>query len=131
MKCEIKHDHMFTRWVVDFFNEFRPDRIVMAFEVLGFSTTTSIIFLIGICGLGLAVLVLIYVLVQWLCCDRDASSGELDSVTGKSGSGGTEALIPPLFYTHQIPDPLMQPDLRDDSLLQPNARDPALTAALI
>jgi hypothetical protein len=41
---------------------------------------------------------------------------EFSSVAGKSGPGGPEGLIPPLFYTHEIQDPLMQPDLRDNPL---------------
>jgi hypothetical protein len=88
----------------------------MPFQIFGFSTGVSVALVIGACGLLIAVGFLVYLVTQ-ICCSRpEESPGELESRRGPSGPGNIDGLIPPLFYTHHLEDPLIQADLREAPL---------------
>jgi hypothetical protein len=92
----------------------------MTFQLFNFSTESSIALLIGIVALGIAVIVFTILAIRFCCCDHDNSSSvDLDKGQQNSGSGVTESLIPPLFYTLELRDPLSQADLRDSPLNKP------------
>lgn len=65
-------------------------------------------------GLVLAVFPIITVIaVSACCCDDEPPQQDYQPVSPST------ALIPPLFYTDGLPDPLCQEDLRENPLRRP------------
>jgi hypothetical protein len=83
----------------------------MSLELFGLDTTASIILLIGIIW-GIGILVAIVVIIV-ICCVRSRPARE--ELRPEPPSEPSDRLIPPIFYTEHLCDPLAQEDLLDRS----------------
>jgi hypothetical protein len=67
--------------------------------------------------IGAVFFLLMVVLLLCFCCRRWSAARPMDLSTAleipSHGAAGVTNLIPPLFYTEGLRDPLMQEDLRD------------------
>jgi heme/copper-type cytochrome/quinol oxidase subunit 2 len=79
------------------------------FQIFGMETTMSIILLIAFLW-GVAVIVALVVVVS-CCCVRRCRQARLENAMPPPQV--TDKLIPPIFFTEQLRDPLEQEDLRE------------------
>jgi beta-lactamase regulating signal transducer with metallopeptidase domain len=87
----------------------------MSFELFGMDQTTSIILILGVIWAVGIVIALIVIIV--LCCRRNRRDQELDQTDEVTEA--SDKLIPPIFYTEHLRDPLAQEDLLERSHAKP------------
>jgi hypothetical protein len=79
------------------------------FEIFGMSTAMSIVLLIAFIW-GLAIVVALFLIIC-CCCVRRLRQDRLEAAMLPPLL--TDKLIPPIFFTEQMRDPLEQEDLRE------------------
>jgi hypothetical protein len=86
----------------------------MPFELFGMDTTTSIVLLLVIIWAAIvfvAIVVIVAVCCRWHTAGAAAAKPERPSEP-------SDRLIPPIFYTERLRDPLAQEDLFERTRLQ-------------
>jgi hypothetical protein len=82
----------------------------MGFSIFGFNETSSIFILLAII-LGTALL--IGVVIMAICCSRGRKGNVAKGKGAKLVVKGMDSLIPPIYFTGDIGDPLAQADLKE------------------
>jgi hypothetical protein len=92
----------------------------MPFQLFGLSPEATMTLLFGASGAVFAA-GLIAAIIALCCCCREAPADGLDTAILQTvpSSPTVDDLIPPIYYTAELKDPLFQADLRDPSVSAP------------
>jgi hypothetical protein len=86
-----------------------PSPTMGSFELFGMDTATSVVLVIAFFW-GLAMLIGLVAIIS-CCCIRRCRQARLEQTMPPPRT--TDKLIPPIFFTEQLLDPLAQEDLRE------------------